>query len=609
MCGFVGYIKGTTQYADHSGLIHAMADTIRHRGPDSDGYFEDDDVVFGFRRLKIIDMSDEANQPLFNGDHTSVLMVNGEVYNFKELRQELMDMGYHFRSQTDAEVIIHGYDAWKTDVIRRLRGMFALAIWDQKERSLLLARDPFGIKPLYYGEASDDGTFFFGSEIKSFLPHPSFKKELNNDALLPYLTFQYSATPETFFRKVYKLEPGHWMRIQGGKIQTEKYWDFSFDSESNASIEEITASIRDVMHESVKTHEVSDVKVGAFLSGGIDSSYIAMLSQPEDTFTVGFASPDQQYDESDLAEDFSKMQGFHHHKKRISPDEFFASLPTIQYHMDEPQSNLSAVPLYFLAEMASHYVTVVLSGEGSDEIFGGYHPYVETPHLIKYKQMLPLGVRRMLYHLSKHLPVNRVTDLWKRGGETPEESFFGEAVIFEPGTAEQVLKEPYRHGISCQSLTDPIYAAVADADDLTKKQVLDLKLWMPGDILLKADKMSSAHSLELRVPFLDKKVMHVAEQVPAKYRVHQFISKYALRRAAMEELPKEWADRPKVGFPVPIRYWLREEKYVAPIRELFSSDLAAQRSSGGKEDESEKNLHHLYFPSVVSGIFREAHGL
>lgn len=573
MCGIVGYLPGSNKHND-SEVIQQMMDTIHHRGPDSGGYHVAEHAVLGFRRLTIIDLSDAGNQPLFDESGRYTLTFNGEIYNHKDIRAELEAKGYTFKSNTDSEVLVHGYAEWGEGILDKVRGMFAFAIWDEQEESLFLARDMFGIKPLYYGKASNDGTFFYGSEIKSFLPHPSFVKEVNKNAVLPYLTFQYPVTNETFFKNIYKLEPGTWMRVtKDGHMTRKRYWDFKFDA-SDEPLEHYLAQITDSLKESVRVHKIADVPVGAFLSGGIDSSFITALFKPENTFSVGFGDYEGIFNETDLARRLSEILGFNHHVRLIGAEDFFGALPTIQYHLDEPQSNLSTVPLYFLAQLASEHVTVVLSGEGADELFGGYESYMRTPHLQKYDKLVPKKMRHGLSKIARKLPKNRVTDFLVRGGQTPEEYFIGQARVFPEDEALAVLKPEFRHGVTVKDITAPIYQSVAEDDDVTKMMTIDMRLWLPGDILLKADKMSSAHSLELRVPFLDKEVMKVAEKIPTKYRIKDGLSKYALRKAALAELPEEWARRPKNGFPVPIRDWLKEDKYYNYVKEIFESPEA-----------------------------------
>lgn len=571
MCGFIGYINGTN-VIDHHQTIENMMNTIIHRGPDSGGIHSDDKVTLGFRRLSIIDLSDVANQPLYSADGNIVLVFNGEIFNFQELRADLVEKGHNFKTQSDSEVIIYGYVEYGVEFVKKLRGMFAFCIWDKKNDLQFIARDGFGIKPLYYTENTTDGTFIFGSEIKSFLPHPSFIKELNKDALRPYLTFQYSSMDETFFKGVYKLPPAHYILIKNGQKQIVQYWDKKFHAKE-APIEKYVEDIRTTVKESVEAHQISDVKVGSFLSGGIDSSYITSLLRPDKSFSVGFSDYEDMFNETNLAKDLSDTLNIQNERKYISADECFEALPKIQWHMDEPQSNPSSVPLYFLSELASKDVTVVLSGEGADEIFGGYAWYQNSGKMQKYEKV-PFGIRKALRGLAEALPKNQYTNFLVKGGQTVEERFIGEAVVWDEEDALNVLKPDYKNGPSVKSITKRIYDEVPGDDDVTKMQYLDLNLWMPGDILLKADKMSMAHSIELRVPFLDKEVMELAKDIPSRYRVNDIDTKYVLRQAAHQELPEEWAKRPKLGFPVPIRHWLREEKYYKLVKEMFTTDFA-----------------------------------
>ncbi len=571
MCGFTGFANCRLAL-DHVAIMKDMMDAIVHRGPDSGGIYSDSDVTFGFRRLKIIDMSDAGSQPMYNEDKSCVLVFNGEIYNYEELRNELIMKGHRFESQTDSEVLVHGYEEYGPSLLQKLRGMFAFAIWDKNKERMLLARDHFGIKPLYYTKNTTDGSFLFGSEIKALLRHPSFRKELNRDALRPYLTFQYSALDETFFKGVYKLKPGHYMLYEKGMLTQKCYWDTSFEA-ADSSLEDYVRQIKLEMEESVRYHRISDVKVGAFLSGGVDSSLITALLKPDHTFSVGFQDYEGQFNETHLAEELSDLLGSVNHKKLITAEECFDKLPTIQYHMDEPQSNPSSVPLYFLAELARQHVTVVLSGEGADELFGGYDWYDDTPNMKKYRQV-PFMLRRPLSRIARKLPNNRITAFIRKGGQRVEERFIGQAHVFAEEDAWRLLKPAYRGGPDVSSVTRPVYDKVKGQDDLSKMQYLDLKLWLPGDILLKADKMSLAHSLELRVPFLDKQVMALASKLPPELRVHPSQTKYALRCAAKDILPEQWAKRPKVGFPVPIRHWLREEKYYLLVKHMFESEAS-----------------------------------
>lgn len=574
MCGFIGF----TGLIDHrEAVIKKMADRIIHRGPDSDGYFVSgetaaDSIALGFRRLSIIDLSDIGSQPMFNEDGTVVIVYNGEVYNFMELRDELIAKGHVFRSHTDTESLIHGYEEWGEKLAEHLRGMFAFVIWDKKKSTLYGARDPFGIKPFYY-TFTDDGSMIFGSEIKSFLEHPSFKPQVNENALRPYLTFQYSSLEETFFKNTYKLPPAHYFVYKDGKMTKTRYWDIDFSHKTSLSYTECADMIDERVHESVNAHRISDVKVGSFLSGGVDSSYITASLMPNDTFSVGFNF--EKFDETSEAKELSERLGVQNFLKHITADECFDAFPTIQYHMDEPQSNPSSVPLYFLSKLASEHVTVVLSGEGADEIYAGYEWYDETAMMRRYKT-LPGFIRRGAASLSSHLPYFKGHDFIIKGSGVPEDYFIGQAFVFPEDEALSVLRDKYKVGPSVHDVTKPIYDRAKGLSELEKKQYLDLNLWLPGDILLKADKMSMAHSLELRVPYLDKVVMAEAQTLPSAYKINGQDTKAVLRTAANKTLPDEWAHRPKKGFPVPIRQWLREDKYYNLVKESFVSDAAAE---------------------------------
>ncbi|TAA72706.1 asparagine synthase (glutamine-hydrolyzing) [Planococcus salinarum] len=566
MCGFTGFI-GNTERA--GSVLEKMMDRIVHRGPDSAGQFLDDTAALGFRRLSIIDL-ESGSQPFYNEDDTLVAMVNGEVYNFQELREELIEKGHAFSTHSDCEVIIHGYEEYGTAIFSRLRGMFACAIWDRTKKKLVVARDMFGIKPLYY--ANMNGVLLFGSEIKSFLPHPAFRKEVNRDALKPYLTFQYSVLDETFFKGVFKLPAAHFLVFEEGEISLERYWEPAFDV-NEKPLEETVEGIDEVIRESIQAHRISDVKVGSFLSSGVDSSYVASVLKPDKTFTVGFS--DKNFSEIDNAKQLSDELDIQNISEVLNSDECFNEIEQIQYLMDEPHSNPSIVPLYFLAKLAKKDVTVVLSGEGADELFGGYDDYDVRPNLKKYRK-LPAGLRSSIGAAAAKLPEMRGRQFLIQGGLPVEKWFIGQANVFPEAEAAKMLKADYQHGPSVEDIVRPVYDRVKGKDDLTKMQYLDLNLWLVGDILLKADKMSMAHSLELRVPFLDKKVMATAAELPAKYRIGENDTKYAMRLAARRALPEASANRKKMGFPVPIRNWIREDKFHQQIKAYFTSAEAAE---------------------------------
>ena len=571
MCGFVGF---TGEIVNRSEVIKKMADRIAHRGPDMEGYHIGEDgegVTLGFRRLSIIDLADGA-QPMYNEDGSVAVVFNGEIYNFMELRDRLIACGHVFRTRCDTEVLVHGWEEYGERLIPMLRGMFAFVIWDRKRRVLAGARDYFGIKPFYYS-VLPDGNLLFGSEIKSFLEHPGFRREVNPDALRPYLTFQYSATEETFFKGTYKLPAAHYFLFADGKMTTHRYWDIDFTKKTTASFEDCAGAIDAAVRESVAAHRISDVPVGAFLSGGVDSSYITAALMPENTFSVGFG--ERKFDETSEAKALSDLLHIRNYCEELEAEECFAAFEKIQYHMDEPQSNPSSVPLWFLAKLAREHVTVVLSGEGADEIYAGYEWYDETPLMRKFKR-IPAPLRRAAAAVSRRLPYFKGHDFIIKGSGRPEDYFIGQALVWQEKDAARVLREKYRSGPTPHDVTAPVYDRAQGLSELEKKQYLDLNLWLPGDILLKADKMSMAHSLELRVPYLDREIMAQAQTLPASYKIDGVNTKHVLRAAANKTLPDEWANRTKKGFPVPIRKWLAEDTYYARVKEAFSSDAAAE---------------------------------
>lgn len=568
MCGFIGF---TNYIKDDGTVLEKMMNRIVHRGPDSAGKFVDDDIALGFRRLSIIDLGC-GDQPMFNEDKTLVLTFNGEIYNFKDLRAELIKSGHIFANNSDSEVLLHGYEEWGKDLVNKLRGMFAFVIFDRRDKSVFAARDMFGIKPFYYTFMGN--SFIFGSEIKSFLDHPEFKKELNEDALAHYLSFQYSPTEETFFKNVFKLPPAHYFTFKDGKMETVRYWKPQFNA-TDGVLEYFSDIADKTVRESVAAHKIADVEVGSFLSSGIDSSYIAEAAKVDKTFSVGFDSPDgERYYEVGHAKVFAKTIGVENISKIITPEEYWGEFAKVQYYMDEPLADPAAIALYFVSQLASKYVKVVMSGEGADELFGGYRIYQEPLTLTAYDK-LPFVIRRIISKICEHLPQKRGINYLVRRGKTIEERFIGNANIFSKKERDALLKSDVsRSAVEPQILCKRFYDEVKDKDTITKMQYLDINMWLMGDILLKADKTSMANSLELRVPFLDKKVMEFAETIPLKCRVNTVTTKLALRKAAEKTLPKVTANKDKLGFPVPIRVWLREDEYYNTVKAVFTSENA-----------------------------------
>ena len=573
MCGIVGFIDKSLEQAKIEVIAKMMA-RIHHRGPDSQGFYTDEQAALGFVRLSVINL-ENGDQPIYNEDGNLVLIFNGEIYNFKALREELEALGHVFKTDTDSETILHGYEEYGAEITKKLRGMFAFVIWDKEKGELFGARDHFGIKPFYY--LNDGEKFLFSSEIKTFLEHPGFEKELNKEALKPYLTFQYSVLPETFFKGVYKLEPGHCFSYQNGKMKIERYYEVAYTSEEKP-YEDYLEEINDYVLESVKAHQVSDLEVGAFLSGGVDSSYITAVLKPEKSFSVGFGNTgnDAMFNESIYAKELSDILGIENHTKIVTPDEFFNSIDHVQYHSDEPHANLSAVPLYFLSQLTREHVSVVLSGEGADELFGGYTSYGITRSGEKYRRMIPKFIRKFVGRRAYHNPRMKNRDFFIKNGLDVEDYYIGQAHIFDDKEARDLVVGAFKNGKDSKAITAPFFERVKEKDDVTKMQYLDMHLWMPQDILLKADKMTMAHSLEVRTPFLDRVMHTLSARIPTEYKIKNYETKYVLREAAGKVLPKEWYMRAKKGFPVPFSKWIAEDKFYALIEAEFDAPYTAE---------------------------------
>lgn len=569
MCGIVGFIDNKPK-KEKTAIIKKMADRIKHRGPDDAGYYTDDIVALGHRRLSIIDLN-SGRQPIYNETKTKVIVFNGEIYNYQALKEELICKGHKFTTETDTEVLIHGYEEFKEDLFPRLRGMFAFVIYDKETGELIGARDHFGIKPFYYYLSKDE--FMFTSEIKTFLEHPNFKKEVNTDALKMYLIFQYSVHEETFFKNVFKLKPGHYFKYKDGNLEVKRYFKVKYNK-GKKSYNEYREELKNVLEDSIKYHQItSDVEVGTYLSGGVDSSYVASFAHPNKSFTVGFDL--KGFDETKMAKDLSDIIGIKNYSKYISGDEFFDILPTIVYHTDEPHANLSTVPLYFLSALASSEVKVVLSGEGSDEMFGGYNEYYEPLSLRMYTK-IPLFIRSFIGHMVKPLPHFPGQNTLIRYGKPIYERYIGHGSYMTEKEANKILNEKTRTNETIGDLLKPLCDEIKYESDVTKKMYIDMNFWLPQDILLKADKMSMANSLELRVPLLDIEVFNTAKKIPSKYLVKDKETKHIFRNIAFEELPEEWAKRQKLGFPVPFGAWAREENYYKIIKKYFNKPYVSK---------------------------------
>ena len=603
MCGICGFTNA--QDADQ-GILKAMCDIMAHRGPDGEGQYLADGIALGHRRLSLVDLAN-GNQPMVRatGAHAAeitspalmptgepcnpetcmqrgdyVIVFNGEIYNYQDLRTELAQMGWEFATHSDTEVLLVSYLQWGKSMLQRLRGMFAFALWDARNKELFCARDFFGIKPFYYTQ--QQGQFIFASEIKSILEHPAYHRELNREALEQYLCFQFSALPETFFKGVFKLPPAHCLTVHAnGSLEIERYWQPEFCSDNTRSEKATVDAIDQAMRESVRYHNVADVEVGSFLSSGIDSSYMAACLAKENpaikTFTVGFAEYQGERDEISWAQELADELGVSNASHHITEPEYWESLPRVQWHMDEPCADPSAVALYFVDKLAATQVKAVLSGEGADEFFGGYKIY-QTPFANAHVAGLPKPLLQAGAHLASALHL-RGANYLNRASHTVEDWYYTNAngVAFSPEERAALLKEPVSVG-DPQDLVAPTYAEATaqNLDETTRMQYLDLRFWLVGDILLKTDKMSMVHSLESRVPFLDRGVFDLARTIPTPLKTNEHQTKIALRQAAERAIPPQWAQKEKLGFPVPVVNWLREDRYYHQVKEWFTGPEAQQ---------------------------------
>lgn len=555
-------------------ITRAMGERIVHRGPDQDDIYVDDDIAMCFRRLAIIDLEGGA-QPMFNEDGSMVLTFNGEIYNFQELRKELLADGHVFKTKADSEVLIHGYEQWGSELVKKLRGMYAFVIWDKKKKKLFGARDIFGIKPFYYYQKN--GEFMFGSEIKSFLEHPRFEKAVNVSRLADWMSFEYIPDRETMFENVYKLPAAHFLEYENGKLSISRYYSIQYEPDETKSLSDWENLITDQFTESVQVHKISDVEVGCFLSSGVDSSYtvkeVAKVMKDVKTFSVGYA--EEKYSELPYAQDFSKAIGVENISNKVSADEYFEMAGKIQYFMDEPLPNPSEVPLYFLAQNARKYVKVVLSGEGADELFGGYPMYIEGGHFAKYSR-IPKFIRKSAAGVAKKLPRFKGRNFIIRGAMEPYQRFMRNNYVFHYNERMNFLADSIPAGKRPEEHVKKYFDEVKGQDEPTQLQYVDIHTWMLYDILQKADRMSMANSLELRVPFLDKKMLELSVKIPTKYRVDGETTKVALRGAALKQIPERTANKKKLGFPVPLNDWLRQDKYYNMVKQAFESESAAK---------------------------------
>jgi asparagine synthase (glutamine-hydrolysing) len=556
MCGIAGLIG--PQIEDKEGVIGRMVAAITHRGPDDDGFFVDGNVGLGMRRLSIIDLS-TGRQPISSADERLLIFFNGEIYNYKELREELLAKKYVFKTHTDTEVILHMYEEYGAAMLPKLRGMFTFCIYDTEAKKAFIARDFFGIKPLYY-LMQNDRIVAFSSEAKSFLSFPGFKTEVNDAAVVNYLSFQYNPLSESFFKNVYKLPPAHYLLIdtETGAAEIEKYWSVEFQQNSLIQEKEATDKTRRVVEDSVAHHMIADVPVGAFLSGGVDSSIITTLMQKIrgdkkiKTFTVGFNT----LSEGAEAKETSSFLGTDHTEIVVGPDEYFDALSKAVYHFDEPVGDPSAIGIYFLAREARKSVKVVLSGEGSDELFGGYNIYL-APFDYKKIAFIPKAVLKMLVALPFGFYGKNYL---RRAAGKLEDWYIGQKYFSGSMFGRGEIAKLWKAGPEKFMSLSPLYKRAKGLSDSSTMQYVDIHTWLVGDILAKADKMTMAHSLELRVPFLDIEVEKLATSLPDRFKWRGGVTKYLLREAFKSVVPESTRNRRKLGFPTPVKDWFTAER-------------------------------------------------
>ena len=562
MCGIAGYIS---EKKPTKKIIKAMTDRIAHRGPDGEGFYLDDNIALGHRRLAILDL-ETGDQPIYNEDKDIVVILNGEIYNYQELREELKKKKHKFVTKTDTEVLVHGYEEWGHNLTKKLRGMYAFAIWNKKEQELYMARDGWGIKPLYYYQ--NEKTLMFASEIKAFLDHPDFIKEFNDEILSAYLCFNSVPTEETFFKGVKRVEPGHQVIYKDKNLEIERFFKLEFD-EQNTNLEKSAEEINEAMTDSVKRHFHADVEVGSLLSSGVDSSYIVSIGKPNKTFTVGYDDP--KYNEINYAKDLADKLGVQNISKKITQEEYIKNFPKLMYHMDEPLADPSIIALHSISELASHHVKVITSGEGADELFGGYNTYQEEVNQSWYMK-IPFPLRRLASMIAGIFPEVRGFNFIYRRGKHLKDYNIGLGRVFRDEEAMKIVKP--KNQIHTKDIVKPFYEEYKNNSTMVQRQVIDFYFWLVRDFLHAVDRSGSMFGIEARTPFLDEKVYNIARKLPVSSKINKETTKIALRKAAEKVIPNESYKKKKLGFPVPLREWIREDDLYNDIKDKFNSKVA-----------------------------------
>jgi len=574
MCGIAGFADITTRdgtiTADRARLA-AMCDVMRHRGPDDDGFYVEPGLAIGMRRLSIIDLS-TGHQPIHNEERSVWVVFNGEIYNYRELRDALEAAGHRFYTNSDTETIVHGYEEWGEHVFSRLRGMFAIAVWDARARSLLVARDRAGIKPLYYGEGN--GRLFFGSEAKCLLVNPEIDRELDPAALDHYLAYLYTPRDRAIFRGIRKLQPGHYLKLHNGRLSVERYWQFPVVNQFRGSEADALEQLEQTLSAAVQSHMLSDVPLGAFLSGGIDSSVVVALMarasrQPVKTFAIGF--DESGFNELPHARRVAEHLGTEHHEFVVRPDAT-RILDRLIWHFDEPFADSSAIPTWYVSELARQHVTVVLSGDGGDELFGGYDRYLPHPRVQSFDRIAP-GVGRTVASAAwRALPHGaRGKNFLRHVSRDGQGRYLDSVTFYHADEREALMSADMRQQLGAwdaETFFRAPFERLASLPFAAQMMAFDFETYLPEDCLTKVDRMSMAHSIESRVPLLDHLVIEFAASLPVEMKIHGTRRKQLLKELAFRLVPKEILDRPKQGFGVPIGHWFR-----GSMRDVFGDVL------------------------------------
>lgn len=567
MCGICGFTTSSVKGGNRKEIIDHMTQTLAHRGPDDEGFYWDDDIVFGHRRLSIIDLS-TGNQPIHNEDHSVWIAFNGEIYNFLALRRELEEKGHAFYTAADTEVIVHLYEEEGVECLKRLDGMFAFALWDKNSKSLFLARDRLGEKPLHYYSCTDG--LVFASELKGLLCHPAVPREIDLHSLSKYLTYEYIPAPHTIFRGIHKVQPGHFVLYRNGQVMEERYWDVPM---SEVSVgykreEEYVEELRYLLREAVQSRLVSDVPVGVFLSGGIDSSLVALLASEASTekirtFSIGFA--EKSFDETPFSQHVAALVGSDHHHDELTSQRMLELVPKVVRTLDEPLADASIIPTYLLSQFTARHVKVALGGDGGDELFAGYPTY-QAHRLVGLYDFLPRELRAIINRLAARLPVShrnisfdfQIKQFLRGAGVAPEVRFFLWMGSFLESEKRQLFSDGWRPQLLQMNTFDDLARYIAESrlmSDFERILYLSLKLYLQDDLLVKVDRASMANSLEVRSPYLAPKLVTFVAQLPTFYKMNRLTTKYILKKAARGLLPQEIIKRKKKGFGVPLSRW------------------------------------------------------